>query len=51
MFPPYQLSQGYPGIGQESDRIGYMRSIFGVNVSPYERQRDLFYAQKFAPKA
>jgi hypothetical protein len=51
MFPPYQLSQAYPGVGQESDRIGYLRSIFGVNVSPYERQRDLFYAQKFAPKA
>jgi hypothetical protein len=51
MFPPYQLAQAYPGVGQESDRIGYMRSIFGVNVSPYERQRDLFYAQKFAPKA
>ena len=51
MFPPYQLAQAYPGVGVESDRIGYLRSLFGVNVSPYERQRDLFYAQRFAPKA
>lgn len=50
-FPPYSLAQNYPGVGVESDRIGYLRSIFGVNVSPYERQRDLFYAQRFAPKA
>lgn len=50
-FPPYSLAQNYPGVGTESDRIGYLRSIFGVNVSPYERQRDLFYAQKFAPKS
>jgi hypothetical protein len=51
MFPPYQLAQAYPGVGVESDRISYLRSVFGVNVSPYERQRDLFYAQRFAPKA
>lgn len=51
MFPPYGLAQNYPGVGTESDRIGYLRSIFGVNVSPYERQRDLFYAQRFAPRS
>jgi hypothetical protein len=51
MFPPYQLAQAYPGVGVESDRISYLRSVLGVNVSPYERQRDLFYAQRFAPKA
>lgn len=50
-FPPYSLAQNYPGVGVESDRIGYLRSIFGVNVSPYERQRDLFYAQRFAPRS
>ena len=50
-FPPYSLAQNYPGVGVESDRIGYMRSIFGGNVSPYERQRDLFYAQRFAPRS
>jgi hypothetical protein len=51
MFPPYSLAQNYPGVGVESDRIGYLRSVLGVNVSPYERQRDLFYAQRFGPRS